>query len=76
MTVNYIYDSKGAIEYAIIPYIEWKKLKKNISINKNRNIKDDDKDFDPSEYRGMLSHLNLDIEKELKNMKSQWNTNI
>ena len=76
MTVNYIYDSKGAIEYAIIPYAVWKKLKQNISINKNDKIKDNDKDFDPSEYRGMLSHLNLDIEKELRNMKDQWNTNI
>ncbi|MBC8488599.1 MAG: hypothetical protein H8D45_21445 [Bacteroidetes bacterium] len=76
MTVNYIYDSNGAIEYAIIPYSVWKKLKQSITIKKIEKFKDDEKDFNPSEYRGLLSHLNLDIEKELKNMKDQWNTNI
>ena len=76
MTVNYIYNSNGVIEYAIIPYSVWKKLKQNIIGKKTEKLKDDEKDFDPSEYRGMLSHLNLDIEKEIKNMKDQWNTNI
>ena len=30
------------------------------------------KRFDPREYEGILSHLNLDIEKELKNMRNAW----
>ncbi len=76
ITVKYIYDSTGEIEYAVIPYSIWKKIKKNITGNKIEKPKEEKKDFDPSEYKGMLSHLNLDIEKELRNMKDQWNTNI
>ncbi len=73
MTVNYIYDADGAIEYAIIPYTIWEKLKKSIPVKKEKKEKEE---FDPSAYRGILSHLNLDIESELKNMKDQWQTNI
>ncbi len=76
MTVNYIYGSKGNIEYAIIPYSEWKKLKQNISLEETESIKDNNKKFEPSEYRGILSDLNIDIEMELKNMRDQWSINI
>jgi len=76
MTVNYIYAADGAIEYAIIPYSIWEKLKQSITNNKTENNVNDKKGFDPSEYRGVLSHLNLDIESELENMKHQWKTNI
>jgi hypothetical protein len=31
-----------------------------------------EKKFDPKEYEGMLSHLNLDIEAELQNMRNAW----
>ncbi len=76
ITVNYIYDSDGAIEYAIIPYSIWEKLKQSITNNIAEKKDNAEKKFDPSEYRGILSHLNLDIENELKNMKDQWKTNI
>lgn len=30
------------------------------------------KNFDPSKYRGMLKHLNIDIEEECKKMRDEW----
>ena len=31
-----------------------------------------EKQFDPREYEGILSHLNLDVEAELQNMRNAW----
>ena len=33
------------------------------------------KKFNPQEYEGILSHLNLDIEKEILNMRKAWKRN-
>jgi len=30
------------------------------------------KQFNPSEYEGILNHLNLDIDAELQNMRNAW----
>jgi len=30
------------------------------------------KQFNPCEYEGILSHLNLDIDSELQNMRNAW----
>lgn len=35
-------------------------------------IEKEPKKFNPREYKGILSHLNLDIEAELQNMRNAW----
>lgn len=76
MVVKYIYNSNGKIEYTLVPYIIWKDLKKYIDNDKIITPIKNKKEFNPSEYRGMLSHLNLDIEKEIQNLRNQWTKNF
>ena len=76
MVVNYIYNANGQIEYAVIPWHLWDKVKEyaeNSVTKKKSQIK---KKFNPSEFRGILSHYNFDIEQELKNMRDQWTRNF
>ncbi|TAL57948.1 MAG: hypothetical protein EPN85_12790 [Bacteroidetes bacterium] len=40
-----------------------------------KTIESKTKKFNPQEYEGILSHLNLDIEKELLNMRKAWKRN-
>ncbi len=72
MTVNYIYNVKGQIEYAVIPYYLWNKVKEyaeNSEIEKTTQKKEK---FNPSEFRGIFSYNNNEIEQELNNMRDQW----
>lgn len=76
MKVNYIYNTTGEIEYAVIPYFIWDKVKdyaENL-VNKKKSYKK--KKFNPSEFRGILSHHNFNMEQELKNMREQWTRNF
>lgn len=45
------------------------------STKKNGQKKSGGKSFNPKEYEGILSHLNLNTEKELLNMKRAWKKN-
>ncbi len=75
MVVNYVYNDKGIAEYVVIPTIVWTSVQEYI--NKN-NITFDlpskpvEKKFNPREFKGLLSPLNLDIEQEILNMRSAW----
>jgi len=74
MIVNYIYDKTGQIEYAIIPFNIWDSIKNyanHIETDAEKKQK-----FEPSEFIGMLSHYNLDIEYELQQMKKQWTKDL
>jgi len=74
MVVNYIYNANGQIEYAVIPYNIWDSIK-NYAVN--FEIKAEQKrKFDPTEYVGMLSHYNFDIENELQEMRNQWTRDL
>ena len=33
-------------------------------------------EFDPEEYRGVLNHLNIDVERESKKLREQWKRDI
>jgi len=56
--IEYIYDEKGNIKAVIVPIRLWEEIKKKI--------------FNPSEFRGMYKHLNLDPEKESKELRDEW----
>ncbi len=69
--LNYIYDEKGSPEYVVIPIKLWNSVKKLINFNgdKNNSINEN---FNPEEYYGLTSGLNLNIEEELKNIREEW----
>jgi len=74
MVVNYIYNANGQIEYAVIPYNIWDSIKNyavSFEIKAEKKLK-----FDPTEYVGMLSHYNFDIEYELQEMRNQWTRDL
>ncbi len=73
MIVNYIYDKTGQIEYAVIPYNIWDSIKNYAVLNDKDAEK---KKFEPSEFIGMLSHYDLDIEYELQQMRKQWTRDL
>jgi hypothetical protein len=33
-------------------------------------------EFDPEEFRGILKHLNIDVEKESRELRNQWKRDI
>ncbi len=71
MQVKYIYNPAGQLESAIIPYKIWDSIQKYLpkKLSKPKQIKIE---FDPTEFIGMLSHYNFDIETELKEMRAEW----
>jgi hypothetical protein len=76
MLINYIYNTKGQPEYAVVPFFLWEKLENNLEekfINSNKSIKNK---FNPIEFKGIISHLNLDIENEIQEMRNEWTRNI
>jgi hypothetical protein len=75
MIINYIYDTKGHPEYAVIPFFIWQKIGNDIddklgSKKKRHNL------FNPKDFKGILSHLSLDIENEIQEMRNEWTRNI
>ena len=70
MIINYIYNENGQIEYAVIPYHVWNSIKSYVI--KTENMAAKKSDFDPTEFIGMLSHYNFDLEDELQQMRNQW----
>ncbi|MFZ4548813.1 MAG: hypothetical protein ACOYN4_15300 [Bacteroidales bacterium] len=74
MIVNYIYDKTGQIEYAVIPYNIWDSIKNYALSNEKDAVKQ--QKFEPSDFIGMLSHYDFDLEYELQQMKSQWKRDL
>jgi len=82
-TYNYIYDEKGIAEYVVLPVKIWEYLKPYLTVSNEINLKEikptelkKPENFNPKEYFGIISHLNLDIEQELINMRSEWTRNF
>jgi len=76
MTLNYIYNHTGKIEYVVIPFYIWNEVKNYADVIDSTVSKKKTDLFTPSEYRGIISHHNLDIEQELQNIRDQWEINI
>ncbi|MCX6148668.1 MAG: hypothetical protein NTW25_15655 [Candidatus Kapabacteria bacterium] len=74
MSVNYIYNTNGQPEYAVIPIQEWESVKK--LIKESTALKSNSNEFKPSDYKGILSNLNLDLDSEITEMRNQWTRNI
>ncbi len=74
MSLNYIYDKKGKAEYVVLPIKYWQYIKKIISTEENEDKPD--RKFNPNDYYGVISNLNLDVEEEIKNIRKEWSRNI
>ncbi len=74
MVVNYIYNTNGQIEYAVIPYNVWDSIKNYAELFEIKSEKKNE--FDPTEFIGMLSHYNFDLEVELQEIKKQWTRDL
>ena len=70
--LNYIYNIKGNPEYVVVPIALWNKL----SLGNPKKTAPDNtiatKEFNPIDYYGAISHLDIDVEDELKKMRSEW----
>ncbi len=79
MVINYIYNEKGIAEYVIIPKDIWDSVQEYLK-NKKMGIeiqsRTQQKRFNPKDYYGITSHLNLDIEQELRNLREEWTRNF
>jgi len=60
--IEYIYSKYGKIEGVIIPIELWREIRKKI--------------FDPSVYRGMYKGLVEDLDKEIRELRKEWDRNI
>ncbi len=76
MKLNYIYNRIGNIEYVVVPFNIWNELSVYAETFEKKITQQSSPKFKPSEFRGMLSHHNFNIENELQNMREQWTINI
>ena len=80
MTINYIYNPQGQIEYAILPLEFWKQLQVYLPTELIQQVNIPTPvttpKFDPKSYFGLLAPLKLDVDAELKQMRQQWKKNF
>jgi len=75
MLINYVYNEQGVAEYVVIPSSVWFSVQEYLDKNKIQIEvleKPKNKKFNPREFKGILSPLNLDIEEELLNRRKVW----
>ena len=80
MTINYIYNTSGQIEYAVLSLELWKRIQSHLPVELTEKLKKSapaaPPAFDPKSYYGLLAPLNLDVEAELKQMRQGWKKNF
>jgi hypothetical protein len=76
MNVNYIYDTKGKAEYAVIPIILWERINHLFESEKSKSDNHKSIEFEPKEFKGILSNLNLNIESEISDLRYEWERNF
>ncbi|WP_237702824.1 hypothetical protein [Thermococcus barophilus] len=60
--IEYIYGKNGKIKAVIVPIDLWEKIKAKF--------------FDPSEFRGIYKDLKVDFERELRELREEWERDI
>lgn len=68
MSIRYVYDSKGRKTDVIVPIEIWNKDKSRISKGK----KETKKNLILSKYKGIYKDLNIELDKEIKNLRDEW----
>jgi hypothetical protein len=73
MIVNYIYDEKGQLAYAVLPIRFWEYVQQQLpELERVAPPMPPKKIFNPLKYKGLIKSLNLNIEQELQNMRDEW----
>jgi hypothetical protein len=80
MTINYIYNPQGQIEYAILSLEVWKAIQSYLPAEFASQMQvrqpAPQPPFNPKNYFGLLAPLNLDVEAELLQMRQEWKKNF
>ncbi len=66
MQVQYVYDENGKKTSVIVPITLWQK------ILRRKSSASDNRDFDPSRYRGLFRNLGIKIDHEIDMMRQEW----
>ena len=73
MVVNYIYDEKGQLAYAVLPIRFWEYVQQQLpELGQGMLPIPPKKRFNPLKYKGLIKSLNLNMEAELQNMRDEW----
>jgi hypothetical protein len=73
MVVNYIYDEKGQLVYAVLPIQFWQYVQQQLpQLSVAIPPIQSKKIFNPLKYKGLIKSLNLNIEQELQNLRDEW----
>ncbi len=70
LNINYIYDSGGQREYAVVPIRVWETLQTHLQTIENELVKPF---FDPLNFWACLSLGNIDLEHEFLQLRQEWN---
>lgn len=66
--IKYIYNDMGEVEAAIVPIQTWRAMEQKIETKPTP--------FHASKFRGIFSHLNIDVEQEIKKVRDEWKRNF
>lgn len=72
--LKYVYSETGEVEAAIVPIQAWRGIEEKMAASTDTN--NEDKDFDPTSFKGMLSHYDFDVMEEVEKMRSEWTRNF
>lgn len=65
MGVQYVYNERGKKIGVIVPMNLWEEIGSTIEETRKR-------DFLPSRYRGIYKGLKVNLEKEIRNLREEW----
>lgn len=66
MQVQYIYDENGKNTSVIVPIDLWHDLSRKTRMKKVKES------FEPSKFRGIYRNLEIHLDKELQNLRQEW----
>lgn len=66
MQVQYIYDETGKKTGVIVPLALWEDVSRQKTPSKKKSA------FDPSKFRGIYRNLKINLDKELKGLRQEW----
>ena len=67
--IKYVYDSNGKKEAAIVPIDIWDLIQEHFrELNESKSSYD----YSPSDFEEVMATLDIDVEKELKNITNDW----
>jgi len=66
MRVQYVYDMRGKKTGVIIPIELWNEKWFKMEDMEKKEV------FNPSKYRGMYKNLRVDLEEDIRNLRTEW----